>query len=160
MKNQREAGHRRTLRRVAAGAMAGVAAAGAYAMEQAVDLRALNYPTDDRLLLGRVVTRDNEDAKRIGLAMHLMNGAAVGIVYALIAEPRLPGSPLARGLTFTMGETLALFPLMSLGRFHPAIKDGSLASYWTRTGFVQQVLRHVAFGVMLGPTTELLLRKR
>lgn len=148
------------LLRVAAGAVAGIAAAGAYALEQEVDLRAFKYPTDDRLLLGRVMTKDNEHAKTIGMAMHMMNGAAVGIVYVFFMEPRLPGPPLAKGLTFAMAETIALFPLMSLGKFHPAIQDGSLASYWTKTGFAQQVLRHVAFGALLGPITAQLLRKQ
>jgi len=137
--------------RIAAGAIAGVFGAGAYMLEQAIDLRLCHHHTDDRLLLGRLITGDNDDAKTIGLAMHLMNGAVAGIAYTFLAEPLLPGPPLVKGLTFSLAETIALYPLAVTERHHPAIRDGTLASYLTPVGFAQQVMRHIAFGAVLGP---------
>lgn len=144
--------------RLPAGAIAGIVAAGAYALEQDIDMRMFACPTDDRLLLGRLVVRDNGAARTIGLGMHLTNGVVAGVAYTLVAEPILPGPPVVKGLAFAMAETIALYPLAVFGGVHPAIKDGTLPSYLTPTAFVQQVLRHLAFGATLGPVAARLLR--
>lgn len=146
-------------RRLRAGVIAGVFAAGAYAVEQEFDLRAFKYNTDDLLLLGRFVTNDNDLARPIGLVMHLANGAAAGTTYALVGERILPGPPLVRGLTFSLIETVGLFPVAMLQDKHPAIQDGSIDPYWNLPGFTQQVFRHMAFGLVLGPLTARLLRR-
>lgn len=140
-----------TLARIIAGSVAGIAAAGAYMVEQAIDLRIFGHATDDRVLLGRLVTGNNDVARPLGLAMHLANGAIAGVIYVLVAEPVLPGPPLARGVTFIMVENCILYPLARFEELHPAIRDGSLSSYWTPAGCAQQLLRHIAFGVVLGP---------
>jgi xanthosine utilization system XapX-like protein len=96
----------------------------------------------------------------LGMVMHFGNGAALGVVYALIAHGRLPGPPIVRGLTFTTVETVGLYPLALLEGFHPGIKEGHLRSYLSKTAFAQQVLRHIAYGIVLGPLTERLLHRK
>lgn len=146
-------------RRIITGSIAGVSAGIAYAIEQEIDLRVFGHNTDDFTLLGRMITSDGHLIRPLGLAMHLGNGAAVGAAYALVVHDRLPGPPIARSLAFLMVETVALYPLAVFEQYHPAIREGRLDSYLTPTGFAQQVLRHVAFGAVLGPLTARLLRR-
>jgi hypothetical protein len=146
--------------KLVAGAIAGLASSAAYAFVQAWDLKMFDYPTDDFVLLGSMAPVDDDLARPLGVVMHLGNGAALGAAYTLIGHERLPGSPLVRGLTWTMGETFALYPLALLEHLHPAVRDGRLPSYLTGTAFIQQLLRHVAYGIVLGPMTERLLSRK
>lgn len=146
--------------RLRAGGLAGIAAAGAYALEQEADLRLFRHNADDLALLGRLVTDDRARSRTLGLALHLLNGAAAGTAYALLARDRLPGPPWARGTIAALGETVALYPLALLEDQHPGVRDGQLDSYLTVPAFLQSILRHVAFGLVLGPMTERLLARR
>ncbi len=146
--------------RVIAGALAGALAAIAYAIEQEIDLRAFHHYADDLTLVGRLLTAEDKLIRPIGLGVHLFNGVAVGLSYALIAHDRLPGPPIVRGITYAMAENTLLYPLALLQERHPAIREGKLARYWNRTAFAQETLRHVAFGVVLGPLTQRLLHTR
>ena len=145
--------------KIVAGAVGGLAGSGAYAIMQAFDLKALDYPTDDFILVGSLVPVDDALVRPLGAVMHFGNGALLGIAYALVARDRLPGSPLVKGFTWTMFETFGLYPLALLENLHPAVRDGRLSSYLSGTGFAQQILRHIAFGVVLGPVTERMLRR-
>jgi hypothetical protein len=145
--------------KIVAGAIGGIASAGAYVAVQAVDIKAFDYPTDDFILLGRMVTDDESLMRPIGAAMHFGNGALLGIAYALIARDRLPGSPFVKGFTWTMMETFALYSTALLENLHPAIREGRLPSYLTGKGFTQQLIRHVGYGVVLGKATERVLRR-
>ena len=55
------------------------------------------------LLHGEIRFPDSED----GLANALLAGAARGMVYATVVEPRVPGSALVRGVTYGSIEFLA-----------------------------------------------------
>lgn len=147
-----------TFRRSSSGAIAGIAAAGAYLLAQAADIRLFGHPADDRLLIGRLLTGNNDAARTIGTGLHLVNGAVAGVAYTLVAEPVLPGPPLLRGVAFALAENTVLYPLALFEGRHPAVRDGSLPSYWTRTTFAQETLRHVAFGAVLGPVAAALRR--
>lgn len=145
--------------KIVAGAIAGMASAGAYAAVQAVDLKAFDYPTDDFILLGRMVTDDESLMRPLGVAMHFGNGALLGIAYALVARDRLPGSPFVKGFTWTMIETFGLYPAVLLENLHPGIREGRLPSYFTGKGAPQQLIRHIGYGLVLGPVTERVLRR-
>lgn len=146
-------------RRLAAGSVTGVIAAAAYALEQEIDRRLLRHNVDDLALLGRLLTDDRARCRLLGLGMHLVNGAVLGALYAAVAHDRLPGPPWMRGTAAALIENIALYPLALLEDRHPGIRDGHLDRYWTGTAFVQQHLRHIAFGVVLGPMTERLLAR-
>lgn len=148
-----------TKEKIVAGAIAGLASSGAYAVMQAIDLKAFGYPTDDFVLLGSLAPIDDDLVRPVGAVMHFGNGALLGVAYALIARDRLPGSPFVKGFTWTMMETFGLYPMAFLENLHPAIRDGRLPSYLSGKGFAQQVLRHIAYGLVLGPVTERALRR-
>lgn len=148
-----------TKEKIVAGAVAGIASSGAYALMQAVDIPAFDYPTDDFVLLGRMVTDDESVMRPLGAAMHFGNGALLGIAYTLIARDRLPGPPLVKGFTWTMIETFGLYPMAFLENLHPGIREGRLPSYLSGKGFTQQLLRHVAYGLVLGPVAERVIRR-
>lgn len=143
--------------RLAAGSTAGIVAALAYAAELEWDLRAFHHNTDDLTLIGRLVTNDPEVMRKIGLGLHLMNGAALGGLYAIFVHDRMAGPPAVRGITFGLAETVALYPLALLEDIHPGIREGRLDRYVHPTAFVQNIFRHVVYGAVLGPLTGVLL---
>ena len=73
------------------GALAGTLAATVWALQQPVDKRLFASGYDDVELLGRAV-RNGPDWYRVGLALHVQNGALFGAAYANIAPARAPVS--------------------------------------------------------------------
>ena len=134
----------RTLR----GALAGALAASVWALEQPLDKLLLSSRYDDVELLGRAV-RNGPGWYRVGLALHIQNGAMFGAVYANVA-PTLPLAPALRGPVLAVAEHLAGWPLVALtDRFHPARGDLPALS-GNRRAFVQATWRHLLFGIVLG----------
>src|SRR4051812_13148864 len=110
------------LRRPLNGALAGAAAAGAWAIQQPLDKRVFGSRYDDVELLGKLVTR-GPGWPAAGLGLHVANGAMFGAVYAL-ARPLVPGPPVVAGITAAMAEHLGFWPLgILVDRFHPARGD-------------------------------------
>jgi hypothetical protein len=132
--------------------LAGLAGGVAYLAEQAIDQRLLRRPGDDLKLLGMLATRRDPAWRITGLGMHTFNSAALGIAYAGFARNRLPGSPAVRGFLLGQIENAALWPLIPLiiDRYHPAIRSGDLPAFGTPTYALQSLLRHVAYGTVLG----------
>lgn len=135
--------------RIATGAVAGMTGIAAWLAVQEIDRRLLDPGANDLVFLGGMVTQDDALIEPVGLAIHLANGAAAGAAYALLLHDRLPGPPVARGVTFILAEHLGLYPLMLLEDRHPSIRRGRLSRYWTGTAFFQQTIRHLAFGAVL-----------
>jgi len=135
---------------IVAGAVAGLAGGVAYLVAMEADLAVTGNDADDLQLLGGLVVKDRAGARRLGLAVHLGNSALLGIVYAAVGRKLLPGPGWARGVTFASIENAALYPLTLLEDLHPAIRDGRIARYWTSTSFAQGVVRHVAYGAVMG----------
>ncbi len=130
------------------GAVAGTAAALAWAFQQPLDKRVGGSGYDDVELLGKAVTRGRA-WPAAGLAMHLANGATFGATYALVAS-RLPGPSYIRGLTAARVENFGLWPLVRLtDRFHPARHELEPLS-GNRRALAQATWRHAIFGVVLG----------
>jgi hypothetical protein len=134
----------RTLR----GAACGAAAAWVWALQQPLDKRVFSSDYDDIELLGKSVTR-SEGWFPLGLAMHAVNGALFGAVYANLA-PTMPTPAVLRGPVAAVGEHFALWPLGALSdRFHPARKDLPKLK-GNRAAFAQAAWRHLLFGLVLG----------
>jgi hypothetical protein len=134
----------RTLR----GAVAGAAAAAVWAAQQPLDRRVFGVPYDDTELLGKAVTR-GPAWPLVGAAVHLLNGAAFGALYAVVA-PRLPLPAWARGPVAAMAEHLASWPLVAVtDRVHPA-RDELPTLAGSPAAFAQATWRHLLFGVVLG----------
>jgi hypothetical protein len=119
-----------------------------WALQQPLDRRVFRVPYDDTELLGKLVTR-GPAWRPIGAALHVVNGAAFGAVYA-IAAPRLPLPAWARGPAAGMAEHLASWPGTALSdRLHPARSElPSLNG--DRRAFAQATWRHLLFGTVLG----------
>lgn len=132
--------------------IAGLAGSAAYLAEQYVDLKLLRFPGDDLKLLGMIATRRAPLWQLAGLANHFANGTALAVAYAAFLRDRLPGSPVVRGLLLGQIENAALWPLIPLiiDRYHPAIRAGALPRLNTPAYAAQAVLRHVAYGAVLG----------
>ncbi len=150
--------HHSSAKRLIAGALAGVAGAAVFAAEMELDRRVFRRDTDDLVLLGRFVSHDRATARAAGLTIHLANGAIAGGIYSLVFHDRLPGMAWMRGVVFATAENIVLYPLGLIEGYHPAIREGQLATYWNATAFIQETLRHVALGAVLGAGTEQLLR--
>lgn len=117
---------------------------------QELDMRLFRYPSDDFVLLGGVFGGDRRSSRRIGAAMHVVNSAAVGAVYALTAArvSTLPGP--VKGVAFATIENILLYPLLLAESRHPSIRSGALVSYRTKTAFTQEALRHIVYGAVVG----------
>ena len=142
-----------------AAAAAGLVAGAAYVLAMELDLRLAANNVDDFAFLGRPFVRDPDRARVVGVVVHALNAANLGLVYALLAHDRIAGPPWWRGVLFANLENTLLYPLTSLERFHPGVRDGQIDRYWTPTAFLQSVIRHVAYGAVLGPTYARLRRK-
>jgi hypothetical protein len=134
----------RTLR----GALAGATAAAVWAAQQPLDQRVFDVAYDDVELLGRFVT-DGRASYPVGLAMHLVNGAVFGAIYANAARA-LPIPPVLRGPLAGLAEHLATWPgTAALSRIHPA--SAELPVLWgSGRAFAQATWRHLLFGAVLG----------
>ena len=134
----------RTLR----GALAGAAAAAVWAAQQPLDQRVFGVDYDDAELLGRLVT-DGRAAYPAGLAMHVLNGAVFGAVYANTGRA-LPVPAVLRGPLAGLAEHLATWPgTAALSRIHPA-SDELPALWGSGAAFAQATWRHLLFGTVLG----------
>lgn len=139
------------LRLAASGALAGGIAAVAYLAEMYADMAILGHRYDEVRVIGRAITR-GPAWRPLGIAGNLLAGAAAGAFYAAVVEPRLPGSPIVKGLIFAQVENATLYPpvMPLLDRFHPDIRQGSLPRSFTPLSFLEAILRHVAYGAALG----------
>ena len=136
------------LRRPLNGALAGAAAAAAWAAQQPIDKRVFGSRYDDVELLGKLVTR-GPGWPAAGLGLHMANGAMFGAVYAL-ARPLVPGPPVVAGVAAAMAEHLGFWPLgVLIDRHHPARRELESLS-GNRRAFAQAAWRHALFGLVLG----------
>jgi hypothetical protein len=134
--------------RVLRGTLAGAAAAAIWAAQQPLDKRLFGSGYDDVELLGKAVTRGRA-WPAAGLAMHVVNGAVFGALYARLA-PRMPLPAWSRGPAAALAEHVALWPLSVLtDHLHPAREDMPRISR-SRAAFLQGAWRHLLFGLTLG----------
>ena len=139
---------------IVAGAFAGLAGGVAYLVTMEGDLAITDNDADDLVLLGGLFARNRAKACQLGLLMHLGNSVVAGVVYGTVGRNLLPGADWVRGTTFATIENAVLYPLVLLEDSHPAIRDGRLARYWTWPSFMQGVVRHIAFGAVMGAVFE------
>ena len=130
------------------GALAGATAAVVWALQQPLDKLVFRSRYDDVELLGRAI-RPGPGWYRVGLALHIQNGALFGALYANVA-PGLPFPAELRGPAAAVAEHFALWPLAALSdRFHPARTQLPVLS-GNRRAFAQAFWRHLLFGYVLG----------
>jgi hypothetical protein len=134
-------------------ALAGAAAATAWAAVEPLDQRVFRCDYSDVALLGKAVTRSSAWPVA-GVAVHALNGAVFGLVFHEVRRlTQAPTRPLAVGMA--LAEHLTLWPLGALSdRFHPARGEpGVPRLIGNRRAFAQATFRHALFGVVLGRLT-------
>ena len=131
-------------------ALAGAAAAGVWALQEPLDRRVFRFSYSDVALLGRLVTR-GPHWRPVGVAVHLANGAAAGLVFWALHE-WVGGSVFWGAVAFALVEHAVTFPLTWLvDNFHPARGAPDLPElHRSWRAFAQATWRHLLFGVVLG----------
>jgi hypothetical protein len=132
--------------RSARAAVAGAAAAGAWALAEPSLRRATGgYHSQARLVGGIIAPRGRW--KAVGLSVHLLNGAAFGVAFE-----RLGMSGVGQGVRAAEAENLLLWPLTAvLDRLHPDVRSGAWPPLARNpNAFTQEVLGHAVFGAVLG----------
>jgi len=126
-------------------ALAGAAAATAWALLEPLDQRAFRYGYSDVAVLGKLVTRGSA-WRPVGLAIHAANGALVGIAYDELKRRRGWSA-----LQLALLEHVGLYPLSALAdRYHPARGTEGVPTLVGLRPFTQATVRHAVFGVLLG----------
>ena len=143
-----------TSAQTARGALAGAVAAGIWVAQQPLDKALFGVDYDDVEMLGKLVTRGRE-WPAVGLALHVLNGAAFGAVYSQL-RPFFPGPPVLAGLAAGLAENFATWPLIGLvDRHHPAAGEiPKLAG--NGRALAQATWRHALFGIALGALEALI----
>jgi hypothetical protein len=140
--------------RVLRGALAGAVAAGVWGAQQPLDKRVFGVDYDDAELLGAAITRERGTPATlaIGHALHVLNGAAFGALYAVVSPS--VGRGAARGALAGLAEHAATWPLTRLlGTVHPA--GSQFPALWgDRAALAQATWRHLLFGTLLGAIEE------
>ena len=149
--NEHDAARRPSrLAQVFAGATSGIAAGAAYLVVAGIDNKISGQRLYDLQLLARPFVRSQKKANALGALIHVGNSAALGSLYGALAEPRLPGPPIVKGLLFVTVEGTVLYPILALEAHHPAVKSGEIGPYWSWKSFLWNWPRHVAYGAVLG----------
>ena len=129
---------------------AGASASAVYAGEMYLDIALTGNPLDDVQLLEGALRGRKARFPILGMLVHLLNGSALAIVYALV-RPLLPGPNWLKGALFGLLFVLTVWPLTPLlDRAHPLIRRRDLPRFNTRVAFGQNIARHLVFGLVLG----------
>jgi hypothetical protein len=133
------------------GALAGAAACGAWAAAEPLARRLAGTTFSDVRLLGAIATRGRRGWRPAGLALHLVNGAVFGAVFA-----GLGGRGWRAGVVAAELENALLWPGMLLvDRIHPDRRSGAWPPLFSdRRVLAQEVAMHALFGVVLGLLLE------
>ena len=126
-------------------ALAGAAAAAAWAAAEPLARRLFRTPYTDVRLLGAPLSRRHWRAA--GTAVHLANGAAAGIAFQ-----RLGLRGWKQGVAAAVAENTVIWPGMAVvDRLHPDRRSGAWPPL-LRNGrvFAQETAVHALFGAVLG----------
>ena len=135
-------------------ATAGFAATVAYSIAMEGDMSLTgNRFSDVRFIEGLLTGKANPPRPMhwLAWAIHLSTGVLLGEVYAAVLKRFLPGPNWLKGAIF--GETFIvsawwLTPLAD--KHHPMIISGELPRLANWTSFLQNIARHLVFGLALG----------
>lgn len=135
-------------------AIAGLLATIAYSIAMEGDILLVgNRFSDVRFLQGLMGSKASEQKKfwLLAWALHFLNGIVLAELYAAVLKRFLPGPDWFKGAIF--GEIFIvsswwLTPLAD--KYHPLIKNGELPKLANLTSFLQNIVRHLVFGLTLG----------
>ncbi|HZS79714.1 MAG TPA: DUF6789 family protein [Ktedonobacteraceae bacterium] len=135
-------------------ALAGLLATIAYSVAMEGDMSLTGNRFSDVRFIEGMLPREKSVRKGIPVlawVLHLLNGVALGEVYAALFERFLPGPKWVKGAIFSEGFIIAAWGLTPLAdKYHPFIKSGELPKLANWTSFLQNIVRHLVFGITLG----------
>lgn len=135
-------------------AIVGVVATAAYSLAMEGDMSLTgNRFSDVRFIQGLMGTKATSQNKYLALAwlLHFLNGIALAEIYAAVLQRFLPGPNWLKGTIFGEVFIIAAWPLTPLAdAYHPLIRNGELPKLANRTSFLQNIARHLVFGLLLG----------
>jgi hypothetical protein len=134
-------------------AIVGLIATAAYSVAMEGDKFLVgNRFSDVRFIQGLLAGESK--SKRIVLlswVIHFLNGVALAELYAAIAKRLLPGPDWLKGAIFGEVFIVSAWWLTPLAdKHHPLIQNGELPRLANWTSFLQNILRHLVFGLTLG----------
>lgn len=134
---------------------AGLLATLVYSIAMEIDQRLLGNPFNDvRFIQGLLGGRKGIHSRGLyflSWLLHLFNGVALAEVYAVFVKRFLPGPAWLKGILFGEAFTAAVWSLTPfIDRHHPLIRSGAMPRLATWRSFLQNLLRHLSFGLTLG----------
>ncbi len=135
-------------------ASAGLAATALYSVAMESDMVITgNRFSDVRFIQGLMGWKATTQKKFLALAwlIHFLNGVALAEIYAAVAKRFLPGPNWLKGAIFGEVFIVAAWWLTPLAdKYHPLIQDGELPRLFNWPSFLQNLVRHLVFGLTLG----------
>lgn len=135
-------------------ASAGLVATIVYSIVMEGDMSLTGSRFSDVRFIQGLVRGKNAPQKRFPLlawTIHLLNGVLLGELYAAIFKRFLPGPRWLKGAIFGEIFIVSAWWLTPLAdKYHPMIKSGELPKLANWTSFLQNIVRHLAFGLTLG----------
>ncbi|MEO8954200.1 MAG: DUF6789 family protein, partial [Ktedonobacteraceae bacterium] len=132
-------------------AIVGVVATAAYSLAMEGDMSITgNRFSDVRFIQGLMGSKATTRKKFLLLAwlLHVLNGIALAEIYAAVLKRFLPGPNWLKGTLFGEAFIIAAWPLTPLAdKYHPLIQNGELPKLANRTAFLQNIGRHLVFGL-------------
>ncbi len=111
-----------------------------------------NHFSDVRFLEGLLAGEKRE--KRFALLawiIHFLNGVVLAEIYAAVMKRFLPGPNWLKGAIFGEIFVVSVWWLTPLAdKYHPLIKNGQMPRLANWTAFLQNIARHLSFGLTLG----------
>ena len=134
-------------------AIVGLVATGVYSIIMEGDIVLLgNRFSDVRFIQGLLEgERRSKLFFILSWLIHLLNGVALAEIYAASARRFLPGPDWLKGSIFAEAFVASVWWLTPLAdKYHPLIKNGELPRLASWKSFLQNLVRHLAFGLTLG----------
>ncbi len=135
-------------------AAAGLAATIAYSIAMEGDMSLTGNRFSDVRFIEGLIAREATPPRRVhwlAWGIHLLNGVMLGEIYAAALKRFLPGPNWVKGAIFGELFIVAAWWLTPLAdKHHPMIKSGELPKLANWTSFVQNIARHLVFGLVLG----------
>ncbi|HEY6411053.1 MAG TPA: DUF6789 family protein, partial [Ktedonobacteraceae bacterium] len=135
-------------------ALAGIIATTAYSIAMEGDMVITgNRFSDVRFIQGLMGKRAATQQKFNILAwmLHILNGVALAELYGAVFKRFLPGPDWLKGAIFGEVFIVSAWWLTPLSdRYHPLIQNGELPKLANPTSFLQNIVRHLVFGLVLG----------
>lgn len=135
-------------------AVVGLLATTAYSIAMEGDMSITgNRFSDVRFIQGLMGARAATHKKFLLFAwiLHMLNGIALAELYAAVFKRFLPGPDWLKGAIFGELFIVSAWWLTPLAdKYHPLIQSGELPKLANRTSFLQNIVRHLVFGLALG----------